>query len=107
MGPRAVLDAVVKRKVSSPRRESNPRTPIVQLVAQFLILSSHLHLDKPNAFSLQIFDRNSVCISHLPAHATCTVTLILLDLITAAIFGCNTHTAFPVNVVQTTVLSES
>jgi hypothetical protein len=26
MGPRAVLDAVVKRKIPSPRRESNPRT---------------------------------------------------------------------------------
>jgi hypothetical protein len=34
VGPRAVLDAVVKRKIPSPRRESNPRTPIVQLVAQ-------------------------------------------------------------------------
>jgi hypothetical protein len=29
MGPRAVLNAVVKRKIPSPRRESNPRTPIV------------------------------------------------------------------------------
>jgi hypothetical protein len=34
VGPRAVLDAVVKRKIISPCRESNPRTPIVQLVAQ-------------------------------------------------------------------------
>jgi hypothetical protein len=34
VGPRAVLDAVVKRKIPSPRRESNPRTPIVQLVTQ-------------------------------------------------------------------------
>jgi hypothetical protein len=34
MGPTAVLDAVVKRKIPSPRRESNPRTPIVQPVAQ-------------------------------------------------------------------------
>jgi hypothetical protein len=25
--PRAVLDTVVKRKIPSPRRESNPRTP--------------------------------------------------------------------------------
>jgi hypothetical protein len=33
VGPRAVVDAVVKRKIPSPRRESNPRTPIVQLVA--------------------------------------------------------------------------
>jgi hypothetical protein len=29
VGPRAVLDAVVKRKIPSPRWESNPRTPIV------------------------------------------------------------------------------
>jgi hypothetical protein len=32
MGPRAVLDAVVKRKIPNPHRESNPRTPIVQSV---------------------------------------------------------------------------
>jgi hypothetical protein len=32
--PRTLLDAVVKRKIPSPRRESNPRTPIVQPVAQ-------------------------------------------------------------------------
>jgi hypothetical protein len=32
VGPRAILDAVVKRKISSPRRESNPRTPIIQPV---------------------------------------------------------------------------
>jgi hypothetical protein len=34
VGPTAVLDAVVKRKIPSPLRESNPRTPIVQPVAQ-------------------------------------------------------------------------
>jgi hypothetical protein len=34
MGPRAVLDAVVKRKIPSYGRESNPRTPIVQPTAQ-------------------------------------------------------------------------
>jgi hypothetical protein len=28
------MDAVVKRKIPSPRRESNSRTPIVQPVAQ-------------------------------------------------------------------------
>jgi hypothetical protein len=33
VGPRAGLDAVVKRKVLSPRRESKPRNPIVQAVA--------------------------------------------------------------------------
>jgi hypothetical protein len=31
---RAVLDAVVNRKITSPRRESNRRTPIVQPLAQ-------------------------------------------------------------------------
>jgi hypothetical protein len=34
VGPRAVPDVVVKRKIPSPRRESNPRTPIVQPVAE-------------------------------------------------------------------------
>jgi hypothetical protein len=34
MGPRAVVDAVVKRKIPSPCQESNPRTPIVQPIAQ-------------------------------------------------------------------------
>jgi hypothetical protein len=34
VGPRAVLDAAVKRKIPSPRRKSNPRTPIVEPVVQ-------------------------------------------------------------------------
>jgi hypothetical protein len=34
VGPRAVLDVVVKRKIPSPSRESIPRTPIVQPVDQ-------------------------------------------------------------------------
>jgi hypothetical protein len=33
VSPRDVLDTVVKRKIPNPRRESNPRTPILQ---QFL-----------------------------------------------------------------------
>jgi hypothetical protein len=33
VGPRAVLDAVLKRKIPSPRQESNLRTPIVQPVS--------------------------------------------------------------------------
>jgi hypothetical protein len=32
VGSRAVIDAVVKRKITSPRPESNPRTPIVHPV---------------------------------------------------------------------------
>jgi hypothetical protein len=34
VGLRAVLDAVVKRKILSPRRELNPETPNVQPIAQ-------------------------------------------------------------------------
>jgi hypothetical protein len=34
VGSRAVLDTVVKRKIPRLGRESNPRTPIVQPVAQ-------------------------------------------------------------------------
>jgi hypothetical protein len=34
IGWEAVLDAVVKKKIPSPRQESNPRTSIVQPVAQ-------------------------------------------------------------------------
>jgi hypothetical protein len=34
MGPRTGLDAVANRKIPSPHRESNPRTQIVQPVAQ-------------------------------------------------------------------------
>jgi hypothetical protein len=34
VGLRAVLDAVGKRKIPIPRWESNPRTPIVQPIAQ-------------------------------------------------------------------------
>jgi hypothetical protein len=36
--PRDVLDAVVKRKIPSPRRESNPKAPIVQPVYFYPIL---------------------------------------------------------------------
>jgi hypothetical protein len=38
VGPRAVLDAVVKRKIPSLLRESTPRTPIFQPVTQLLKL---------------------------------------------------------------------
>jgi hypothetical protein len=34
VGPSAVLDTVVMRKILSARRESNPRTPVVQAIAQ-------------------------------------------------------------------------
>jgi hypothetical protein len=41
VGPRAVLDAVVKRRIPSPRRESNPSTPIVQPVCSALYRLSY------------------------------------------------------------------
>jgi hypothetical protein len=34
IGPRAILDAVVKRKIPSPHTKSNPRTLIIQSIAQ-------------------------------------------------------------------------
>jgi hypothetical protein len=34
VGPRDGPDAAVKRKIPNPRQESNPRNPIVQLLAQ-------------------------------------------------------------------------
>jgi hypothetical protein len=36
VGPRAVLDAVVKRKIPSLCRKSNHRTPIVQPIAKYV-----------------------------------------------------------------------
>jgi hypothetical protein len=36
VGTRAVLDAVVKREISIPRRYSNPRTPIIQSIVSSL-----------------------------------------------------------------------
>jgi hypothetical protein len=33
MGPRVILDMVVKRKFPSPHQKSNPRTPITQPIA--------------------------------------------------------------------------
>jgi hypothetical protein len=57
VGPRAVLDAVVKRKIPSPLRESNPRTPIVQLVAQcctgIFIISINFYVPEPNELNFK------------------------------------------------------
>jgi hypothetical protein len=39
--PRAGMDTVVKRKIPSPCRDSNPRTPIVQTVVQSLYRLSY------------------------------------------------------------------
>jgi hypothetical protein len=41
MDPKASVDAVVKRKIPSPRRESNPRTPIFQPVVHSCKILKH------------------------------------------------------------------
>jgi hypothetical protein len=50
VGPRAILDAVVKRKIPSPCWESRPRTPIIQPVAwhytDWAITALRLHNEK-------------------------------------------------------------
>jgi len=40
VGPRTVLDVVMKRKIPSPWQKLNPRTLIVQLVAQCYVAVS-------------------------------------------------------------------
>jgi hypothetical protein len=64
VGPRAVLDAVVKRKISSPRRESNPRTRIVQPVAQrcfqFFLLCKSWNHSLPKNHSMEAYMRLEV-----------------------------------------------
>jgi hypothetical protein len=65
---RAVLDAVVKKKVSSPRRESNSRTPIVQPVAEAGETNLHvgyfgfssLNLQKKVLYFIPIWPPNTV-----------------------------------------------
>jgi len=42
VGPRTVLDAVVKRKIPSLRQESNPRTPIIQHYTDWAITALFL-----------------------------------------------------------------
>jgi hypothetical protein len=46
VGPRVVMDAVVKRKIPSPRRESNSRTPIVRPVASLYTDLTQCHAMK-------------------------------------------------------------
>jgi hypothetical protein len=53
--PRAVLDAVVKRKIPRPRRESKPRTPIVQSVAQRYTDWAITAVGSVSAFAIRVF----------------------------------------------------
>jgi hypothetical protein len=68
VGPRAGLDAVVKRKIPSPRLESNPRTPIVQPVAQ----RCYTDWATTALILFNVSDQNCVCglSSHVPPIST-------------------------------------
>jgi hypothetical protein len=82
--PRAVMDAVVKRKIPSPCRESNPRTPINQPVNQgytdwaipapFRNEENLENCDSGQAASDQTFEpRTSLILSRGGTHSvTCT-----------------------------------
>jgi hypothetical protein len=54
VGTRAVLDAVVKRKIPSPRRKSNPRSPIVQPSenCEFSEIVYELFMDSKKAYDI-------------------------------------------------------
>jgi hypothetical protein len=63
VGSRAVLDAMVKRKIPSPRRESNPRTPIVQPVAQrYTMECTNIEDASLEAFTAVTFQVEFFCI---------------------------------------------
>jgi hypothetical protein len=81
VGPRAVLDAAVKRKIPSSSRKSNPRTPIVQPIAQRYIieLSPVLHIEKSHNFKKPT--RQSRCISGV------TLQMSMMFLIQSALIG--------------------
>jgi hypothetical protein len=72
VGPRAVLDAVVTRKILIPRRESNPITPIVQPVAQsytdwaITALTSRGEMKKKKKAQVSFWNSNEVpSLNHL------------------------------------------
>jgi hypothetical protein len=50
VGPRPILDMAVKRKIPSPCWESNPRTPIIQPIAQCYTDWAITALSKDNCF---------------------------------------------------------
>jgi len=56
VGPRAVLDPMVKRKIPSPRRESNPRTLIVQPIAQHY--DGMMEMFDVQRLKLKLIDKN-------------------------------------------------
>jgi hypothetical protein len=107
VGPRAVLDAVVKRKIPSPRRESNRRTPIIHVcicpysesdesslrlpTLPTVILFSHLRLGLPSDHIPSGFP-NKILYTFLisPIRAVCTAHLIIIIIIMLIMFSVQT-----------------
>jgi len=60
MGPGAFVDAVVKIEIPSSRRESNPRTPIVQPAASSVYQprTKYMSIEGPWRVSMAIEERN-------------------------------------------------
>jgi hypothetical protein len=56
VGPRAILDAVVKRKIPNPRRESNSKILIIQTVAQSYKMKFAYFSSRPTWISLVEFE---------------------------------------------------
>jgi hypothetical protein len=73
VGPKGGLDSVVKRKIPSLPRESNPRTPIVQPAAQrytdwaikalkvFIVSEVILNQGRPKGLIPEIQDMHNLC----------------------------------------------
>jgi hypothetical protein len=88
VGRRAVLDAVVKRKIPIPWWESNPRTPIVQPVAQrytdrTIMALGHVKLD------MQFFPNRATYLTHLDSLYEITITFVDEKLKTRCSSLCN------------------
>jgi hypothetical protein len=84
--PRAGLDAVVERKIPNPRRESNPRTPIIHPVAQsytdftFLCSDGKFYLLQFLYESCLVIDSTKLSTQEqcFNIHPTCRVWLVVI-----------------------------
>jgi hypothetical protein len=84
VGPRDVLDAVLKRKIPSPRRESNRRTPIVkkpQVSTVFQCIFFSYNSMYPDKFSKLFHFCNSCLFLVLSSHVRVSVSYINYGLI--------------------------
>jgi hypothetical protein len=87
VGPRAVLDAVVKRKIPSPRRESNRRTLIVQPVAQPWTWKYYVTC-RCTDITLSSWEEMQACNSILPTELSIQLLFSRWQRLPALIFFC-------------------